>query len=301
MSDLCMYELEDIVWNEFGQSDDHIVPHAVKEHWGGCAVESYNLKRTRCGVTGVASNAESIMLEEGSWSQSSDGDFIASYDDDSNKMALSSASDDNRNIRHCLKSSHVEPIGNELCADDPILGEQDAPMDNTLYHYPPHHVTSTENFFNSDIQDKENSDLFYGWPDIENFEDVDRMFRSCDSTFGLGIDDEQDFGLFSYSHDIEGSNDELKSSFKFSGSDSNVFSSVTKPGEELNNTAPFVGDNDKKLTPSSWKTSSPSLDAEGPSAGVHTTFLQNPKQFLILIGVKRSTCMKVGQSIRSHL
>lgn len=46
--------------------------------------------------------------------------------------------------------------------------------------------------------DKESNDLFYGWSDIGNFEDVDNMLRSCDSTFGLeSINNEDNLCWFS--------------------------------------------------------------------------------------------------------
>ncbi|GMH16387.1 hypothetical protein Nepgr_018228 [Nepenthes gracilis] len=288
MSDLCMYELEDIVWDEFDESDDHIVPHPAEEHNDECVVESYIHKRTRHEVTGVASNADTIahkkicqkeeetsllslkgkkeiMLEKGSWSHLCDGDL--------NKRASSSASDDNSNLSQCLKSSHMEPIGTELCEDDCVLGDQGAAMDNGFYSLG--NVNPTEddlNFYNIDQQDKVNNDLlYYGWPDIENFEDVDRMFRSCDSTFGLGIDDAE-FGWVSSSHAVEGSDDKLKSGFKISGLEANGYSSVTEHHEGQNNTAPLVNDSDKKFTTSSWNLSSLNLDAGGSAAGTHTTF-----------------------------
>lgn len=40
--------------------------------------------------------------------------------------------------------------------------------------------------------------------------------RSCDSTFGLGDNNEDDLGWFSSSEPVAGSSDELKSEFKFS-------------------------------------------------------------------------------------
>ncbi|GAB4853222.1 hypothetical protein Ancab_017410 [Ancistrocladus abbreviatus] len=289
MSDFGMYELDNIAWDEFGESDDHIVPHSGAEQFGGCSVECQSHKRTQLELTGVGSNVASknvcqrkrgtsrftvkaereTMLERGSWSHLSDGAFAASCDGDSNKRASNAASEDSGTLNHCLESSHMDPIGSELCADDPILGGQGAAMDDNLYHYPLSHVTSTEadlNLFNTDHQDKESGDLlYYGWSDIENFEDVDRMFRSCDSTFGLGVDNEDELGWFPSSHPFEGSNDALKSGFKFSGHDSSVLSNGTQCDEssKLDNTGALTNDDDKILMQCSRKTSLQELDTGG--------------------------------------
>ncbi|GAB4838462.1 hypothetical protein Ancab_028006 [Ancistrocladus abbreviatus] len=281
MSDLCMYELEDIAWDEFDESDDHIVPHPVAKQLDGCSVEIHNRKRTRSEVTGVASDIapknvsqrkeascptlkvkRETMLEKDSWSHLYDGAFPASCGGDSNKRALGSASDDSRTLSHCLESSHVDPIGSELCADDPILVDHGVATDNNLYCYPLTHVTPTKNdhnLFNNDHQDKENGDLlYYGWSEMENFEDVDRMFRSCDSTFGLGIDNEDELGWFSSSHAIEGANTELTSDFS-----SSVLSSLTECHEacKLDNAGAF-SDGSENIAQRSWRYGLQELDAD---------------------------------------
>ncbi|KAK9666857.1 hypothetical protein RND81_14G216500 [Saponaria officinalis] len=61
------------------------------------------------------------------------------------------------------------------------------------------------------LEDKGNNDLlFCNWPELQNFEDVDDMFRSCDSTFGLDME-----SWFPSSHTVEGSTDALTSCFDF--------------------------------------------------------------------------------------
>ncbi|XP_017616165.1 protein LNK1-like isoform X2 [Gossypium arboreum] len=234
MSDLYMYELEDNVWDDFGATDDHIVPHTADEYGGR--------KKPRYEVLGVTSDADSWkkfgilrekekglhiltknrMLEKDPWSRIHDSLFPTSGDNDSLKDGTSMASDDPRMSSHGLETGNIDSVGNDLCADDPILVDKCAPEDNNDYHFPLNHITAADDdlrFFNNNHEDKENSDLlYYGWGDIGNFEDVDRMFRSCDSTFGLGgLSNEDDMCWFSSSQVAEGSQGALKADAKLNG------------------------------------------------------------------------------------
>ncbi|KAB2035799.1 hypothetical protein ES319_D04G177800v1 [Gossypium barbadense] len=234
MSDLYMYELEDNVWDDFGATDDHIVPHTADEYGGR--------KKPRYEVLGVTSDADSRkkfgilrekekglhiltknrMLEKDPWSRIHDSLFPTSGDNDSLKDGTSMASDDPRMSSHGLETGNIDSVGSDLCADDPILVDKCAPEDNNDYHFPLNHITAADDdlrFFNNNHEDKENSDLlYYGWGDIGNFEDVDRMFRSCDSTFGLGsLSNEDDMCWFSSSQVAEGSQGALKADAKLNG------------------------------------------------------------------------------------
>ncbi|GAV91663.1 hypothetical protein CFOL_v3_35053 [Cephalotus follicularis] len=226
MSDLCLYELEDNVWDEFGKSDDHIVPQPGGDYVVQFGVRGDSRKKPRCEVIGVINTSGSAtkdgfkgeekssltlpkrdtMLEEGSWCHTTKGVFSGSCD--SVKEVKSVASDDN-----------INSISNEFCAEDPILDGKCREVDNSLNCFPLNHSSQIDNdlsFLDNDCEDKESSELlYYGWPDIGNFEDVDRMFRSCDSTFELGsLSNDDDLGWFSSSHPTEGSEDVLKSASK---------------------------------------------------------------------------------------
>ncbi|TYG74509.1 hypothetical protein ES288_D04G188300v1 [Gossypium darwinii] len=234
MSDLYMYELEDNVWDDFGATDDHIVPHTADEYGGR--------KKPRYEVLGVTSDADSRkkfgilrekekglhiltknrMLEKDPWSRIHDSLFPTSGDNDSLKDGTSMASDDPRMSSHGLETGNIDSVGSDVCADDPILVDKCAPEDNNDYHFPLNHITAADDdlrFFNNNHEDKENSDLlYYGWGDIGNFEDVDRMFRSYDSTFGLGsLSNEDDMCWFSSSQVAEGSQGALKADAKLNG------------------------------------------------------------------------------------
>ncbi|XVE49566.1 hypothetical protein DITRI_Ditri01bG0092100 [Diplodiscus trichospermus] len=239
MSDLCMYELEDNVWDEFGTTDDHIVPHTVGENRAQPKVQGDARKKPRHEVIGVTGNADNStkygiwgekekglhtltkkrMLEKGSWSDSPDSMFPTSGDNDSLKEATSMASDDPMMSSHGLKTGNIDSVGIEFCADDPVLVDKCVTEDNNIYHFPLNHISEADNdisFFNSNHEDKENSDLlYYGLGDIGNFEDVDRMFRSCDSTFELGSLGNEDYLCWLSSSQVtEGSQDALKADAK---------------------------------------------------------------------------------------
>lgn len=198
---LMVLQLEDNVWDEFGDSDDHIVPHSGNKHADKSLAEGDSRKKPQSEVIGVASNGDTstlhytggkgnrsipfvtdnnTMLEKGSWSDTPDGVF-PSCDTDSIKEVTSLASDGTRISNNSFKSDNVESGGSEFCIDDSIIGDGCTAVDNSLYSYPLSRIPQTGSelsFFDNDREDKENGDLlYYGWPDIGNFEDVDRMFR----------------------------------------------------------------------------------------------------------------------------
>ncbi|XP_034227106.1 protein LNK1 isoform X1 [Prunus dulcis] len=282
MSDLCLYELEDNAWYEFGESDDHIVPHPGIEHDDQFPVEGDSRKKPRRDLIGIPSNAncatiselqrkektltkKSTMLEKVSLSNTPDGAYASSCNGDSIKEVTSIASDDTGMSNHCLKSGNPDSSGSD--AKDDIMGDGCTVVDNNLYDYPLNHISETDNdlsFLDNDREDRDSSDLlYYGWPDIGNFEDVDRMFRSCDSTFGLGsLNNEDELCWFLSSNSAEGSEDALKSGVKFSCSEATA-KSLSENGEasKLENVDPLTNGLNKKGTSMGDNISSPGMDA----------------------------------------
>ncbi|KAF7803708.1 protein LNK1-like [Senna tora] len=179
------------------------------------------------------------MLEKGSWSHTPEGVFPSS-NADSNIEVKRLASDNTGMSHHCFKSSNIDSSGSELCADDAILGDKCVVEDDSVCQYPMNHVSQTDNelsFLDND-----------GWLDIGNFEDVDRMF-SCDSTFGIGsLSNEEEFCWITSSHGTEGSDEALKSDFKFSCSEATQLKSI--PGynmdSEPNIEGPLINDPNKR-------------------------------------------------------
>jgi len=203
-----MLQLEDNLWDDFGESDDHIVPHPSDECGDRFAVQSDGCKNPRREVIGFTSNApnatklgirgkekkdlpiltkKDAMLDKGPWSQTPNGVFPSSRDSDSLKDMASIESDDTRMPSHCFKNGKIDSAGSEFCADDPILDDKCAAVDNNLYRYTLSNISQTHNdlsFLDNDREEKESNDLLsYWWPNIENFEDVDRMFRWSSKSF----------------------------------------------------------------------------------------------------------------------
>ena len=196
-----MLQLEDNIWDEFGESDDHIVPHPGNKPGDKSAIEGDSRKKPQSEVSGFVSDADTstkhcvpgkekrnvqpvinsrAMLGKGPWSHAPDGVF-PSCDTDSTKGVTGLASNDPRISSHSSNSGNVESGSSPFCADDPMMGDDCVADDSNLYRYPLGQMPQSGNdlsFFDNDQEDKDGGDLlYYGWPDIGNFEDVDRMFR----------------------------------------------------------------------------------------------------------------------------
>ncbi|KAM7251999.1 hypothetical protein ACFE04_023882 [Oxalis oulophora] len=212
MSDSCFYKLEDNVWDDFGMGDDHIVPNDEYKDQFAFAGDSEKKPKYEVNCTGQGKNEngrlpltnKDIMLEKGSWSHSPDDEFPASSD--------------NQQVKE-VANPNIDSVSNESSADDSILDDKCTDLDNNIYRLPLNNNSQTDNdlsFLDNDCEHKQSSELlYYNLPEIGNFEDIDRMFRNCDSTFGLGNNEEDDLGWFSASGCVEGFEDPLKSSPQF--------------------------------------------------------------------------------------
>ncbi|KAI3715804.1 hypothetical protein L6452_22791 [Arctium lappa] len=240
MSDLSMYELEDIIWDDFDRGDDHIVPHPTNDRTRRNSFEGDSSKKPRREPTPVLSNARNLdasisigqgkaerdskpldkkknIMEKESSSHAPRAIFNASCDGEIVKDMPNLASDDTRMLNNCFKSSYVTS-GSEICVDDRVLSGTSAAGDSNSYSYPLTHISQSEDlcFVESNCEDKASSDLlYYGWPDIGNFEDVDKMLRSCDSSFGLGATDNDDELDWFASDHIGGAEEASKMDFRF--------------------------------------------------------------------------------------
>lgn len=214
MSDLSIYELEDIIWDDFDRSGDHIVPHTSKDHGNEDKSEEDSCKKPRLEVTPLQSNEDNLhpsssvcqvkeetlnketnMMEKDSW-----GVFSASGDADTAKES-------------------------EVCTEDGLLKDNSVVGDSNSYNYPPSHIKESDvNLFSNNGDDKESSDLlYYGWPDIGNFDDMDRMLSNCDSSFGLGVTGNDDELVWFTSEDPAGGYEEpMKMDLKFPCTETNI-------------------------------------------------------------------------------
>ncbi|RZB95718.1 Protein LNK1 isoform E [Glycine soja] len=153
---------------------------------------------------------------------------------------------------HCLKSSKVDSSSSELCADDTILGDKCVVEDDSVSQYSINHISQTDNelsFLDND-----------GWLDIGNFEDVDRMMLSCDLTFGMGsLNNEEEFCWLRSSQGTEGSDDALKSAFKFSSAEASPLKSISDYNIDTNENMEGlpINDGNVKASPIDKKLRSP--------------------------------------------
>ncbi|CAI9764490.1 unnamed protein product [Fraxinus pennsylvanica] len=232
MSELCTYKIEGTVWDEFCQIDDHIVPQTGDKRANRNSFQGDYCKKPRCGVTCISSNfidrysdryvdqereqgeynRRSSILDKDSLSQTRSSLFLTSSDSHSIRDVPGLISDNTKTSGHDFENKNTDSVGSEVCASDPIHDEKSTSDHSHSYSYPLGDTPQTDNDLNF----------------FDNFEDVDRMFRSCDSTFGLGASIEDEFGWFSSSNALGGSRDVPKSDFMFSCPESNTMENMSE-------------------------------------------------------------------------
>ncbi|XP_055816175.1 protein LNK1-like isoform X2 [Solanum dulcamara] len=255
MSDLQLYELDDISWDEFCHNDDHIVPHPSSGRTNEPLSQNDSRKKPRHEVIGLTSNAgdqstgkhanqqkdqvlsnrSPKMLEKDSWDNAPDVAFSSQREKAVVGEVSSLPSENTRTSNRCIKSNNIDSIESESCPNGRTLDDKNTAVGENSYSYPLGPISQADDdlsFLDNSCEDKDSNDLlYYSWPEIENFEDVDRMFRSCDSTFGFGPGSEDDLGWLSSSDVIEGSGDGLTSGFKFPCSASSALGSTSASHE----------------------------------------------------------------------
>ncbi|KAG6406783.1 hypothetical protein SASPL_134394 [Salvia splendens] len=250
MTDSRMYEFEDIGWDDLCQTDDHIVPRTLEDH----SLLRDSCKKPHCEETNIAYNTEDkysagyvdqgneegklsssskrkyIMLERDSRSDVPSGVFSSPADADSIKDASSLASEKTTSSSHVHENSNTDTHGNQFCVDGTVVGVGTTGSLNNSSTDPLGditHASSDLSFFEND-EVKDSSDFFnFGWPEIENFEDVDMIFRSCDSTFGLGASREDEFSWYSASDNIGGTGELVNSDVKFPSPELNSLENIS--------------------------------------------------------------------------
>ncbi|XP_020089760.1 protein LNK1-like isoform X3 [Ananas comosus] len=197
LCDMSDFEIMDLLWEKFSQSDYHIVPILFGEQvnlasndvgkkpqfvMGNSVGESREVIKS--GNSNVCrkeadfcylSEERSTTAPEGIWSHPLKEISITSYD-------------------------YVE--GSTSSADNPLLGASNTAYECNAGHFSLSGTSSadgglilTQNGYNH----IENDILCYDLPDIGNFDDIDRTFRNYDSTFGQGSSTLDEISRFSMS------------------------------------------------------------------------------------------------------
>lgn len=120
---------------------------------------------------------EGDMLGRNTWSEKNSGGSPVSRDAGSGKDVQDMTLEDTNISDNGFNGGHGDVVEN-FCTPDPMLCDSSTATNDGVYNYSLNNIPDAENhlsFF--DNGDKESNDLFYGWGDIGNFEDVDNMLR----------------------------------------------------------------------------------------------------------------------------
>lgn len=120
------------------------------------------------------------MLEKDSWSTSPEGLFLDSGNSDLIREIASLACNDAKFSNNFLESNNVNSSATELC-ENVTFGNKGATSDSNLFQlgFDMSLTGSDLKFFANEEEGMDCTNLLYdGWrTDMDNFEDVDRMFR----------------------------------------------------------------------------------------------------------------------------
>ncbi|XP_031475313.1 protein LNK1-like isoform X3 [Nymphaea colorata] len=241
-SEWSSYELEDIVWDEFGESDDHIVPRPGSGLENACAGHVDCTKKpclelenpTEGGTDDTVSvNVNDFDAENGglypgtkkepltpsietsSWPENVLNDPYSTEDADKVELLAEG--------KNKLSGNEERALIDEFSDGDPILRNRDSMNYSDLCAFSLTDISPTDTdleLFGSELEDKESSSfLGYGWPNIGNFDDVDKMFRNCDATFGQQSADNADDQAWASSSSLRTDGTDAKLVFRSSDLD----------------------------------------------------------------------------------
>ncbi|XP_057844825.2 protein LNK1 isoform X1 [Cryptomeria japonica] len=227
MSGWSIDEMDDMFWDEFNQTKDHIVPDpsgAKESTWTGSGKQ---WKKLQCQNSNMlAKSAEQKMVGvnnvfEGKVSDLSCSDkkgelssqpinvdtWVILHDEDLATNAYDPMCDDlsmgidsqkqGVNGGYCkdLKSVNGDLILG-YSKEDPLLSSRDADAVTNSSHFLLSDISPTEgdlDIFEGDHRSEtSNSILEYDWENMGNFEEVERLFRNSESTLSEAMDNSSD-------------------------------------------------------------------------------------------------------------
>nr|XP_019710757.1 protein LNK1 [Elaeis guineensis]XP_019710758.1 protein LNK1 [Elaeis guineensis] len=186
------HEIENIVWDGFDESSHHTEPHQ-----GGNSVNE--------------AAALGGFLKKPQYEAGNDGGKSTSSRGSKNKNVLLGKEE----VASCLSpevGSSTLPEGSWIHASRKVVPAFYDP--NSFNGFTS--LTSQDDagpvFVENEETNRENDFLYHDLPDIGNFEDIDRLLRTCDSTFGQGSSIAEELSWFSSSsHSTHGIGDTSKS------------------------------------------------------------------------------------------
>ncbi|XP_057826591.2 uncharacterized protein LOC131038234 isoform X1 [Cryptomeria japonica] len=216
MSDWSLFEIDGAVWNESGESDDHIVPDP-KDAWEGtcmvkgepkkkfCLTEKKSVGNKNVCLTEKGDTSSSIteepsaqLLDMDSWCDLHCEKQSATYNLMHVNAEMANKSADSKTYKDIKQESTENDLIIGICKEDPmlengdsIIEDRDDSLVSNFCHFSLSDICPPEGdleFFGNEHEDEESCTLLdYGWENIGNFEDVDRLLRSCESTFGHSV------------------------------------------------------------------------------------------------------------------
>ncbi|XP_039144775.1 protein LNK1 isoform X3 [Dioscorea cayenensis subsp. rotundata] len=212
IQDWSMHELEDIICENFGKSGDHVVPlwciqqvdeilealdvHRQLGHRIGSVGKSANSGRSTgdtyqtedAGSFHPSSEVGSNSMLDGSWSQESKGPAPATNGTKCTANVSALTSQNVIILDKCGEGNKIDSVCNTIYLKDAAFGTQGTPDDYRGCNLSPADSSSRDTnvgFLEND-KDKDVDLMDYDWPDDSNMEDIDRLFRNCNSTFAQG-------------------------------------------------------------------------------------------------------------------
>ncbi|KAL1544377.1 protein LNK1-like isoform X3 [Salvia divinorum] len=226
---LLAHECVDIAWDDFFLDDDHTVPHHGSNRPADHSILGENNKMCRFNVANILNNT---------------GGSATNYvDRRKEKSEISSLSNTSTMpFSHGLTSNNRDLNSSELLKHYAILNNNASLVDDSPFNFLIGYVnhTGNDNCFFEHAQNKDSSDLLYGgWSEIENFNDIDRIFS--DSTLDLGVSKEDEFSWLSSADSAPykgGPGDALKSDAKFPFNDPSDVKTISENHEFSNGNSP---------------------------------------------------------------
>lgn len=198
-------QLDDIDWNVLGKSDDHIVPHQGGERLDESSARAdtrekpwrevkNEVEKNMCTRGSAAKNLHwgkddtyyppmesgSSSILEGSHSCTSNVVVPALSDAKRTAKGTALACKDGRALDSYVNESNSDTNSNMFCLKSPSLGTGVLTNDNksclsSLTAVSPD--VPDHSFLEREQKDRDTDLAYYDWPDIDNFEDFDKMFR----------------------------------------------------------------------------------------------------------------------------
>nr|XP_025886369.1 protein LNK1-like isoform X4 [Solanum lycopersicum] len=246
------------------------------------------------------------MMEKDSRAGRLDCVFPSKHDKDSVEEVSSLSSENTRTSNDCSRSNNIDSISGEVQPNNPILDDKNSAVRDNLHSYPLGPVSQADDdlgFLDSNHEDKSSTELlYYNWPEMENFEDVDRMFGSCDSTFGVGASIEDDLGWFSSSGVIEGSGGGLRSDLEFAFSTSSALENISGMQEASRSKETGNSINDSGTKDQLFSQTGSSMPSEDESAVLsHLSFTNGSSDSdFKIVPIKKINLHKINSKLQNQ-